>query len=747
MDNTYEKLINRVLDGRYKIENVVGIGGMAYVLKATDLMNENKPVAIKVLNEEFYGDENAVKRFVNESEAVKLVSSPHIVKIHDVAMSDNLKYIVMEFIDGITLKDYIDKVGALGWKEAVHYVRQILRGLSHAHDKGVVHRDIKPQNMMLLRDGTVKVTDFGIAKMPTSEPLTMTDKAIGTVNYISPEQASGGKVDEKSDLYSVGVMLYEMLTGTLPFKAESPVAVAMMQVSEEPVKPREINSQIPVGLEQIVLKAMNKDPNARFSCAAAMEKALEYFVKNPDVVFSGVPANAGGKVTPKNDEKEENKRRSMFPIIFGITASFIVVCILVALIIGFKAGVRPGDSFAVILDKMFNVADNNDDKNNISVQDYVGEKYTEDLKKELEEQGYRVTVKDGEDRTKENGIILRQSPEAGDKIKNPKKSGKDALLVLYVNKIPGTYVKIPDCLDMNLEIAKDMIVEAFNGMVELSDIEEKEIFGEGTKGTVIKCIPEPGTIIDISNIPKIKLYVSKGLEPEDVEMPDIIGLPKDEAFSILKSNKILNYEEKDEVSDEPANTVLRVELIDGETVRDIEAGEEFMNDLELVVYVSTKEYGDSFKVPDVVGMSEENAVSSIKKRFRISDSEIIIKRDYNDDFSKGKVYKVNPDEGELVTDFTSTKIELYVSLGSVADEVIMPKVVNKSLDVALKLLENANLTDVTVEYVDSEEDEGTVIRANYSAGSKIKTDYEIVLEVSNGSDDGMNDLIVESGRS
>ena len=198
---------------------------------------------------------------------------------------------IMEFVDGITLKDYIDKVGALGWKEAVHYVRQILNALSHAHEKGIVHRDIKPQNIMLLRDGTVKVTDFGIAKTPTSESLTMTDKAIGTVNYISPEQASGGKVDEKSDLYSVGVMLYEMLTGKLPFVAESPVAVAMMQVSEEPRSPRELNSQIPIGLEQIVIKSMSKDPSARFSSAASMEKALEYFLNNPSVVFSGVAEN------------------------------------------------------------------------------------------------------------------------------------------------------------------------------------------------------------------------------------------------------------------------------------------------------------------------------------------------------------------------------------------------------------------------------------------------------------------------
>ena len=749
MDNTYEKLINRVLDGRYKIENVVGIGGMAYVLKATDLMKDNAPVAIKVLNEEFYDDENAVKRFVNESEAVKLVNSPHIVKIHDVAMTDNLKYIVMEFIDGITLKDYIDKVGALGWKEAVHYVRQILRGLSHAHEKGVVHRDIKPQNMMLLRDGTVKVTDFGIAKMPTSEPLTMTDKAIGTVNYISPEQASGGKVDEKSDLYSVGVMLYEMLAGTLPFKADSPVAVAMMQVSEEPVAPREINPQIPVGLEQIVLKAMNKDPEARFSCAAAMEKALEYFVKNPEVVFSGVPSNAGGKITQKNgdDKDDENKQRSMFPIILGITASFIVLCLLVGIVLVIKAGVKPEDGFAGALDKILNVDENNSDKNNVPLENCIGKEYTEELKKELEAKGYRVVRKDGEDRNQQNGIILRQDPDPSvvKEIKDPK-LGSRRTLTLYVNKIPGTYVRMPDCLDMSLEVAKDMIVEAFDGAVEVTDIKETELFSEGTKGTVIKCIPEPGTSIELSNIPNIKLYICKGVEPEEVEMPDVVGLPRDEALSILKSNKITNYTEEREYSEEAANTVLRTS---------IEAGDKFMNDTEVIVYISEKNHSSSFTLPNVIGSNADTAVSKIATRFRIPESDIHVVSEYNDNVAKNKVYKTEPAAGTVITDFTSTRITLYVSLGRQAAETVMPDVAGKSLKTAQRLLGAANLENVSVRYIDSDEDKDTVIYASYSSGAIITEDAEIELVVSGGNSseneddeaaDEMDRLMEEAGR-
>lgn len=732
MDNSFEKLINRVLDGRYKIENVVGIGGMAYVLKAIDLKQDSRPVAIKILNEEFNGDENAVKRFVNESKAVAMVDSPNIVKIYDIAISDNLKYIVMEFVDGITLKDYIDKVGALGWKEAVHYVRQILRALSHAHEKGIVHRDIKPQNVMLLRDGKVKVTDFGIAKTPTSEPLTMTDKAIGTVNYISPEQASGGKVDEKSDLYSVGVMFYEMLTGKLPFTADSPVAVAMMQVSETPVQPREINPQIPIGLEQIVLKSMSKDPSARFNCASSMEKALEYFVKNPTVIFSGVPSvdEMGKKDEARKEDK--SKHRSMFPIILGVTTSFIVVCIAVffyfTVASGFSLGkilsnkADPADELGNAMDKFLQIEGNNKDDRQIIIKDYVGEQYTEELRDELEDAGFLVVLKDYEVPEEPHGKILKQDPDKGTAKVNPK-HGTRVTLTLYVNNNPEETYVIPEIIGISSADAKEMILKRFGGIITEDMIEEVEHFKNVTKGNVFECEPSVGMAIDIQDPPTITLYVSKGPEPEEVIMPEIVGLHKSTAKKALEEAKI-QYTEVREYSDEPVNTVVRTS---------IESGETFMNDTEVVIYISEKNHGESFMMPDCVSDTKEMAVAKISDRFKMSESEIKIVEEYNDEYVSGRVIKTIPEKDTMITDFAATSITLYVSLGKEPENIEMPYVIGESYAKAYAILDNAGFEKITREFVDSELDKNTVVTSNFASGTMVREDREIVLYISNGS--------------
>ncbi len=576
MDNSFEKLINRVLDGRYRIEDVLGIGGMAYVLKATDLQSDNRTVAIKILNDEFNNDENAVKRFVNESKAVSMVSAPNIVKIHDIVISDTLKYIVMEFIDGITLKDYIDKIGSLGWKEAVHYVKQILMGLGVAHEKGIIHRDVKPQNIMLLNDGKVKVTDFGIAKLPKAEPLTMTDKAIGTVNYISPEQASGGKVDFKSDIYSTGVMLYEMVTGRLPFTAESPVAVAMMQVSDEPVPPRDINPAVPMGLQQIILKAMNKDPESRFSSANAMIKALEYFVKNPNVVFAQSEGSGGVSRNRALEEKKtdaadpQNTSKPMYPIILGITLAFFVVALISGIYLISHSDVSHTDGLSGI-DKLLGVAGNNSADRKMQVEDFSGKLYDDDFKAYLAENGYSVVkvVYDRVLNVPENSII-NQDPEAGATRIKPE-GDKKIELTLYVN-MGAVETKMPDCELTEVDTAKRYLTNEFNSMLiddyDTSGITVEEVFSDTVPvDFVVETMPKAGEMITITKDLKVVLYVSKGSDSETVVMPSVVGQPEAEARRLILESGIALGSTTNEYSDEqPAGFVIRTSVNEGEEV-------------------------------------------------------------------------------------------------------------------------------------------------------------------------------------
>lgn len=383
--NDYSNFIGKVLDKRYKILELVGVGGMACVLRAQDLVM-NRTVAIKILNDEYNGNEQAEHRFIDESKAVAMLSHKNIVSIYDVAIYPDIKYIVMEYLDGITLREYLDNKGALPWKEACIYILQVLRALEHAHSKGVIHRDIKPQNIILQKNGEIKVMDFGIAKIPTSAAVSG-DKAVGTVYYIAPEQASGKETDACSDLYSVGILLYEAVTGTLPFKASSPMAVAAMQVNDEPPNPRDLVLSIPVGVSQIILKAMMKDPAERFRSAHSMGKAIEWVLRNPDVIFSlsnEQPSSIGdtsvisidmidtAEIKPydeneiaqslgtktiserereqkKKEEKEQQKKKraakkkkrkrkqhsgTLFPVIAGIFFPFILVALVVGLLLG-----------------------------------------------------------------------------------------------------------------------------------------------------------------------------------------------------------------------------------------------------------------------------------------------------------------------------------------------------------------------------------------------------------------------------
>ncbi len=300
-----DRYIGLKLDGRYEITELIGVGGMANVYRGRDIM-ENRIVAVKILKSEYSENEEFVRRFRNESKAIAVLSHPNIVKIYDVGYENNMQYIVMEYIDGITLKEYIEQQGMLKWRDCVHFTIQILRALQLAHDRGIVHRDIKPQNVMLLSDGSIKVMDFGIARFSREVENTDSEKTMGSVHYVSPEQASGTRTDERSDIYSVGVMMYEMLTGRKPFNGDTSVSVALKHMHDAPVPPTQYVSSIYPGLEEIILHAMEKDPAKRYQSASGMIRDIEAFKLDQSVTFGYLEKNSENRQEqPVHDAKEK----------------------------------------------------------------------------------------------------------------------------------------------------------------------------------------------------------------------------------------------------------------------------------------------------------------------------------------------------------------------------------------------------------------------------------------------------------
>ena len=315
-----DQYIGKMLDNRYEILDVIGVGGMAVVYKAY-CHRLHRFVAVKILKGDLASDEEFRRRFHEEAQAVAMLSHPNIVSVYDVSKGDELDYIVMELIDGMTLKQYMQKEeGGLNWREALYFTTQIVRALGHAHGRGIIHRDIKPQNIMVLRDGSVKVADFGIARIMDSAHNTKDQEALGSVHYISPEQARGSHIDARSDLYSAGVVLYEMLTGRLPFDGETPVSVAIQHINSTPLSPRELDPEIPVGLEEIAMKAMATRIDLRYLNAEAMLRDLEEFRKDPEMSFhydlasfrSAQPVPEGETQAAESGGEEAPRRGGLF---------------------------------------------------------------------------------------------------------------------------------------------------------------------------------------------------------------------------------------------------------------------------------------------------------------------------------------------------------------------------------------------------------------------------------------------------
>ncbi|MBD8959959.1 MAG: serine/threonine-protein kinase [Clostridiales bacterium] len=499
--DAYQNYIGLVLDNRYRLKRLVGIGGMAMVFEADDLLKKTT-VAVKILKEEFAADEVSVQRFINESKAVLMLSHPNIVKIFDVSVKGEYKYIVMEYIDGITLKAYMQRKGTLSVKETIAYSIQILRALEHAHLGGVVHRDIKPQNIMLLRSGQIKVTDFGIAKLPDAKTLTATDKAIGTVYYISPEQAAGEKgIDRRTDLYSVGVLMYEMITGKLPFDGENPVSIALKQISEEPKPPRELNPDIPEGLEQIILFAMEKDKDKRFQTATQMIDLLKRVRENPGVVFKQ-------KNTPKKASGGQGGKSSMLPIIMGVASAFLLVALISA--------------FTVVHDIFFGDTANN--TATIEVEQFVGRAYDDALQKELDKSSYRVKVDYAYSADTESGIVIAQTPKAGESRKGIK-GQKFADLTLTVSRGEEELYMDDYTYYDKRQAQIDLRGKGFTVTVseDYSDVVPD--------GCVISTSPAAGE--KVSAGATVILLVSKGEKIETTVVPNFVGTTSVDAYEIL----------------------------------------------------------------------------------------------------------------------------------------------------------------------------------------------------------------------
>ena len=537
MDN----YVGKRLDGRYEIQEIVGVGGMSVVYKAYDNVDD-RVVAVKILKDEFLTNDDFVRRFKNESKAIALLSHPNIVKDYDVSFGEKLQYIVMEYVDGITLKEYIQKQGAITWNDALFFTTQILKALQHAHDKGIVHRDIKPQNIILLPNGNIKVADFGIARFSRSETRTLTDTAIGSVHYISPEQAKGEFTDEKADIYSVGVVLYEMLAGKVPFEAESAVSVALMQLQNNAKRLTEINPDIPLGLEQICIHAMQKDPKDRYQSATEMLLDVEEVINNPKTVFDyscfvdKSPTkyiSDTDKITAETpvinekpiekavdtDEDEveyydpDHKKKVISAVLIGIIILVTATVLLVMAITGsFKTSTNTLDNF-------------------------VGFSYDELISSNKYD--YEFVLEQKKTDEVEPGIVVDQSPEAGSKVI----SGSQVKLVVSASMDD---INVPNIYNLNDEKAKKALSNEGLTNYKFTTISSETV----EEGLVVYTEPKAGTVV--SSDTQIVVFVSSGpttKEVVNIEVPDVTGLKQEGARAFLEKMgfKNVNFVTQDDL--------------------------------------------------------------------------------------------------------------------------------------------------------------------------------------------------------
>ena len=598
-----DKYIGKMLDGRYEIIELIGSGGMANVYKAK-CHRLNRMVAVKILKSDMAENEEIRRRFRDESRAVAQLSHANIVSVYDVSSSGDTEYIVMELIDGITLKQYMERRGQMDWRESLHFIIQIMRALEHAHSRGIIHRDIKPQNIMVLRDGSVKVADFGIACLQNNAQ-TLTQDALGSVHYISPEQARGEHIDARSDIYSAGVVLYEMLTGRLPFEGDTAVSVAIQHLSSVPLAPSEIREDVPKGLELICMKAMCADINKRYASATAMLEDLESFRKNPDIDMEYIREELKEKENTEatryiskkelseavrnKKEKEKDELAAEKQEKTGIAGTKDEKKRM-AIIIGAFAGALL--LIFLIFTLIFNGFGGGGDSSGHKVPDIRGMTVEDAKKLEGIKDIFTIEVVGTKENSKYNdGEIISQDPSEGTLRKN------NLTIQVYVcAKVEKSYM--PTVLNMSESDAKSILNNMSLGLnIQVQDKPSDTV----AKGLVAATSPAAGAEIRQGNT--VIIYISSGREIKPVTVPNFVGMTEEKANLEAQKLGLVVGASSSEYSDKPAGTVIR---------QSISATTEAKTGDNIYFTISLGPNNTMVDVPDVIGKSLNAAKSELE---------------------------------------------------------------------------------------------------------------------------------------